>query len=202
MLFLIDLEGIAGSSNGRTSPFGGEYLGSNPSPAAQIMKSIIEEYIGKSGVKYIFEYSDCDDFSILPVEQCRQTYGVCFCGDKIVIGYGGVKQNWGLIGGTIEAGETFDQTFEREIQEESNMKVIKKLPVGYQKVIDTRDGKAIYQLRYVAIVEPYGPFVSDPAGSITEIKLIDPREVKKYFDWRRIGDRIIERSCELLPKLK
>ena len=25
---------IAGSSNGRTSPFGGEYLGSNPSPAA------------------------------------------------------------------------------------------------------------------------------------------------------------------------
>lgn len=26
---------IAGSSNGRTSPFGGEYLGSNPSPAAR-----------------------------------------------------------------------------------------------------------------------------------------------------------------------
>lgn len=27
----------AGSSNGRTSPFGGEYLGSNPSPAASLV---------------------------------------------------------------------------------------------------------------------------------------------------------------------
>ena len=27
-------EHIAGSSNGRTSPFGGEYLGPSPSPAA------------------------------------------------------------------------------------------------------------------------------------------------------------------------
>lgn len=31
MLLLHD---IAGSSNGRTAPFGGVYLGSNPSPAA------------------------------------------------------------------------------------------------------------------------------------------------------------------------
>lgn len=30
----IDRFNIAGSSNGRTSPFGGEYLGSSPSPAA------------------------------------------------------------------------------------------------------------------------------------------------------------------------
>ena len=30
----IDRSYIAGSSNGRTSPFEGEYLGSNPSPAA------------------------------------------------------------------------------------------------------------------------------------------------------------------------
>ena len=32
---LIYFTRIAGSSNGRTSPFGGEYLGSNPSPAAE-----------------------------------------------------------------------------------------------------------------------------------------------------------------------
>lgn len=33
--------GIAGSSNGRTSPFGGEYLGSNPSPAAMKIRDTI-----------------------------------------------------------------------------------------------------------------------------------------------------------------
>ncbi len=166
------------------------------------MKQLTTEYIGRSGVKYIFEYSDCDDFSLLPFEQCTQTYGVCFYEDKMIIGYGGAKQDWGLIGGTIEKGETLDQTFEREIQEESNMKVLKKLPVGYQKVTDTRDGKVIYQLRYVAIVEPYGPFVNDPTGAVTEIKLIDPKDVKNYFDWREIGDRIVERALELLPSLK
>jgi len=166
------------------------------------MKSITSEYIGHSGVKYVFDYSDCDDFSILPTELCIQTYGVCFYDNKIVIGYGGAKHDWGLIGGTIEKGETFDQTFEREIQEESNMKVLKKLPVGYQKVTDTRDGTFIYQLRYVALVEPYGPFIKDATGAVTEIKLIDPKDVKNYFDWGVIGDRVIERALELLPTLK
>ena len=32
----VTVHSIAGSSNGRTSPFGGEYLGSNPSPAARV----------------------------------------------------------------------------------------------------------------------------------------------------------------------
>jgi 8-oxo-dGTP pyrophosphatase MutT (NUDIX family) len=166
------------------------------------MKSITNEYTGHSGVKYIFDYSDCDDFSFLPYDQCTQTYGVCFYEDKMIIGYGGAKQAWGLIGGSIEKGETFDQTFEREIKEESNMKVLKKLPIGYQKVTDTTDGKVFYQLRYVALVEPYGPFENDPAGAITEIKLIDPNNVKDYFNWGAIGDRIIERALELLPALK
>jgi 8-oxo-dGTP pyrophosphatase MutT (NUDIX family) len=163
---------------------------------------ITESYVGYSGVEYLFEYEDCDDFSILPLHQCRQTYGVCFCGDTIVIGYGGQKQAWGLIGGTIEAGETIDQTFAREIQEEANMEVLKKQPIGYQKVTDTRDGSFIYQLRYVAIVRPYGPFIVDPAGSVTEIRLIDPKDYKQFFDWGQIGERIITRAQELFQNMR
>lgn len=162
---------------------------------------ITENYLGNSGVKYVFEYEDADSFADLKYAKCRQAYGVCFCDDHMVIGYGGKKQNWGLIGGTIEAGETFEQTLRREIQEESNMKVLKTLPIGYQKVIDTRDDSHIYQLRYACLVEPLGPFVSDPAGSVTEIKLINPSEYKQYFDWGKIGERIIERALELKSRL-
>lgn len=151
------------------------------------------------GKKFILDYSDCDDFSILPAEQCTQTYGVCFVDDKIVIGLR-AKLYWGLIGGTIEKGETFDETFAREIKEESNMEVLKKIPVGYQKVT-LEEGKVIYQLRYVAIVRPFGPFVEDPAGAIKEIKLIDPKDYKQYFDWGEIGERIIQRALELKSKL-
>jgi len=163
--------------------------------------NITEEYLGYSKVKYILEYSDCDDFSTIPFDQCRQTYGVCFYEGKMIIGYGGNKQQWGLIGGTVEKGETLEQTFIREIREESNMEVLRKAPVGYQKVTDTRDGSFEYQLRYVALVQPLGPFLVDPAGGITEIKLINPADYKEYFNWGKIGDRIISRSIELVDKL-
>jgi 8-oxo-dGTP pyrophosphatase MutT (NUDIX family) len=115
----------------------------------------------------------------------------------MVIGFGGQKQSWGLIGGTVEDGETFEETLKREIQEEANMELLSCLPVGYQKVIDTRDGKEIYQLRYVCTARSHGPFISDPAGAITEIKFIDPKNYKDYFDWGKIGERIIFRALEL-----
>lgn len=164
--------------------------------------NIVENYKGNSGVEYVFEYSDADSFNDLDYNLCRQVYGICFCDDKIVIGYGGQKKDWGLIGGTIERGETFEQTLKREIREESNMEVLKCIPVGYQKVIDTRDGSHIFQLRYACAAHPLGPFVSDPAGGVTEIKMIDPMDYKKYFDWGKIGERMISRALELKNKLK
>ena len=78
------------------------------------------------------------------------------------------------------------------------MKIMTSTPIGYQKV--EIGNKIIYQLRYACIVEPYGEFISDPAGSITEIKLIDPKDYKQYFDWGKIGDRILERALEMLNK--
>ncbi len=160
---------------------------------------MIEEILtGHSGVEYRMQYEDCDDFSILPYAECRQVYGVCFTPEqKIVVVYNGKKGTWGLPGGTIESGETFDQTFRREILEETNMEVLAWKPVGYQKVIDTRDASYAYQLRVVAEIKPLGEFVSDPAGSVSKIAIIDPSEYKKYFDWKRIGDRIMERALTI-----
>ena len=154
-----------------------------------------------NGVEYIFEYSDADSFDGLEKDKCRQTYGVCFCDGKIVFGYSGGRKEYGLIGGTIEEGESFEQTLRREIEEESNMQVLSFLPIGYQKVIDTRDQSYVYQLRYVCVVKPYGPFKEDIMGDIIEIKLVEPKDYKEYLRWGEIGNRIIERAIELLPKL-
>ncbi len=159
------------------------------------------EYIGHSGVKYIFEYFETDSFEHLDYDLCRQTYAACFYGEEIVIVYHGNKNTWGLVGGSIEKGETFEQTLKREIKEESNMEVLNFAPVGYQKCIDTRDSSYIYQLRYACTARPYGTFVSDPAGTITEMKLINPKDHKKYFDWGVIGEKIIERATTLKNNL-
>ena len=166
-----------------------------------VIHSITSEYIGYSGVKYIFEYFDADSFDHLEYNLCRQTYAVCLYDEKMVIVYQGNKKTWGLVGGSIENGETFEETLRREIDEESNMEVLNFMPVGYQKCTDTRDNSYIYQLRYVCTSRPYGPFVSDPAGHITEIKLIDPKNYKQYFDWGVIGDRIVVRALELKSNL-
>lgn len=163
--------------------------------------NIIENYLGKSGVQYVLDYSDCDDFSILPYEKCKQVYSVCYVGNTIVIGYGGKKESWGLIGGTIEKGETFEETLKREVIEESNVQIEKSLPIGYQKVTDTRDGTFVYQLRYVSIGHVLDPFVSDPAGTITKVTFIHPDEYQTYFYWGKIGERIMERAKELRLKL-
>lgn len=143
------------------------------------------------------KYSDFDSFSSLPYDKCQQVYGVCFCKDKMVIVSGeGMDGGWGLVGGHIEKGETFEETLKREIQEETNMRVLKSLPIGVQEVTPP-NGNVKYQLRYWANVEPIGKFEKDPAGNVAEIKLINPKDYKKYFDWGEVGERIMQRAIEL-----
>jgi len=153
------------------------------------------------GEVFDLEYDDVDDFGVLPRELCTQVYGVCFCDGQLVIGFGGKKNAWGLIGGTIEPGETFGETLKREIIEEANMEVLKWLPIGYQKITD-KDGAVKYQLRTACLVKKIGEFTGDVDGSIKEIKLIDPADYKKYFDWGEVGDRIISRAVLLKEKLE
>jgi len=164
------------------------------------MKSplITKEHSGESGVTYILEYFECDSFDHLPQDEITQCYAVAFHGDKIVIVHNGKKDTWGLVGGSVEKGETLEQTLFREIKEESNMKVISYKPIGYQKVTDkVNPQKPFYQLRYFAKVEPYGAFESDPAQSVDRILEINPADYKKYFDWFEIGDVIMNRALDL-----
>lgn len=159
---------------------------------------LTNEYVGRSGVKYLFEYFDCDDFNVLPQDKISQCYAIAFHGDKFLIVNNTAKAGqYTPVGGTVEPGENPDETLKREIQEESNMKVTSFRPIGYQLVSDTTGvQKPYYQLRYFAIVEPIGPFIADPAGKVTEIVHCTKEDYKKYFDWGKIGDRIIERAME------
>lgn len=154
-------------------------------------------YTDHKGNTFIFEYTDADSFDHLDTTKCTQTYGVCFCDGKIVFGYSRGRKEYGLIGGTIEEGESFEQSLRREIQEESNMEILSFKPIGYQKVIDTKDQSFTYQLRYMCVVTPLGPFLGDPMGDIVEIKLVNPEDYKEYLKWGDIGNRIVERAMSL-----
>lgn len=145
----------------------------------------------KNGQKARFEYEESDSFDHLDVERVKQVYGVCFFEDKMIV----VKSEftWILPGGTRESGESIEQTLRREIKEETNMEVLEWKPVGIQTVY-LEGLKPFFQLRTACKVKPYGVFKSDPDGDITEIKLIDPKDYKDYFDWGEIGNQIISRA--------
>jgi len=156
----------------------------------------INETILYLGQEYHLEYKDTDRFSMLPYDKCKQVYGVCFYGNKIVVGFSRKMKKWSLIGGTIEPGELFTQTLRREVQEESNMKALTLEFIGVQDVYEA--GGICRQARFFCVAEPYGPFVSDPDGDIVEIKLIDPVDYKKYFDWKIVGEHLMNRVIEML----
>ena len=103
---------------------------------------------------------------------------------------------WTPIGGHVEAGESYEEAAIREVQEESNMKALTLEFIGVQDVYEA--GGICRQARFFCVAEPYGPFVSDPDGDIVEIKLIDPVDYKKYFDWKIVGEHLMNRVIEML----
>ena len=160
---------------------------------------IESKIINFDGTTTLLVYEDTDSFEFLDSKKVKQSYGVCLINGKMVIVLNGKKSTWGLVGGSIEEGESYEDCLKREIKEESNMKVIDFKPIGFQTV--HMGDEVFHQLRYVCTVEPYSDFVSDPDGKITEIKLVDPKDYKQYFDWGRVGDRIVVRALELKSKL-
>ncbi len=154
---------------------------------------------GLGQVLDIVYYEGLDPTQDLEGKIFQGVHAFCFYGDKLVIVYADKKGYWTPPGGGIEPGETYEEAVVREVKEETNMKVLCQQLIGFQDIYEP--DRIVRQTRSFCTVEPYGDFISDPDGDITEIKLIDPEDYKKYFDWLKIGERIIERALELKSKL-
>lgn len=146
-------------------------------------------------------YRDIESLEELDGRTVHGVHAYCFCGDELVIVYSDMKGYWTPPGGGVEQGETIEDAVVREVLEETNMRVLKQRIIGYQDISDPH--RVTTQTRSVCIVEPVGPFVADvdPEGDVTEIKLIDPKDIKKYFDWGEVGEHILERAFILKETL-
>ncbi|MFA6405446.1 MAG: NUDIX hydrolase [Candidatus Paceibacterota bacterium] len=160
---------------------------------------IKSQLTNRSGQKLdIIYYEGVDPNKNLEGKILSGVHGFCFYNGKLVIVYAENKKYWTPPGGAIEPGETYEQAVIREVLEETNMKVLHQELIGYQDIYEPN--RTIRQTRSFCIVEPYGEFTGDPDGDITEIKLIDPKDLKQYIDWKEIGDRILERAVEMFKK--
>lgn len=139
-------------------------------------------------------YNDINSELDLHDKKIQGVHAYCFCGDKLVVVYN-QKGYWTPPGGGVEEGENVRTAVRREVKEETNMNVLKQRFIGCQDITEPKG--VVSQTRSICIVEPIGPFVSDPDGDVTKIELIDPKDYKKYFDWGEIGDHIMQRALEL-----
>jgi len=149
----------------------------------------------RSGQVLDVVYREDDPLKDTENKRLNAVHGFCFFGDKMVIVYADSKGYWGPPGGGIEDGENYEEATVREVLEETNMKVLYQELIGYQDVSEPQG--TVRQTRSFCIVEPVGDFASDPDGEVTEIKLIDPKDYKQYFDWGEIGERIMQRALEI-----
>lgn len=163
------------------------------------MTEIKSTFVNRSNQKLSIVYSEDDPLKDLDGKILQAVHAFCFCDDKLVIVYSAAKGYWAPPGGGIESGETFEEAVIREVKEETNMKVLDQKFIGYQDIY--APDRIVRQTRSVCIVEPYGPFVSDPDGDVTDIKLIDPKDYKQYFDWGEIGDRLMERALQIKAQI-
>lgn len=145
-------------------------------------------------------YEDAEAIQDLGVRTIKAVHMYCFYRGKLVVVWAEDKQYWTLPGGGIEEGETIEEAVIREVEEESNMKVLKQVLLGVQDIFEGEN--IVSQTRSLCIVEPHGPFISDPDGDITQIKLVDPSDLKQYVDWGEIGDHLLERALKMVRKME
>lgn len=155
-----------------------------------------ESFVNKIGIKIETTYFEGNPLENLEGVKIGGVRGWCFCDGKFVVV--GRPGHWGTPGGAIEKDETIDQALNRETKEEANMKIINRVLIGYQDFYTPTYTSR--QIIYFCEVEPIGEFISDPDGDVTEVKLIDPRDYKEYFDWGKISDYVMQKSLQILSK--
>jgi len=150
----------------------------------------------KTGQPVHAYYEEVDDFSHLPQDKIKSVCAFCYMDNKFLI----VKNEgrWEPIAGHVEPREKANEALVREVKEESNMRILKFFPVGFQY----HHEEGFYQTRYFCLVEPYGPFISDPDGDVTEIKLIESEEFLTYINWKGTSTLIKEKCLKIIKSLK
>ncbi len=164
---------------------------------------IVNKYHGRSGDDYLFQYYESDSIDHLPKGKLSQVQIIAFHNEKMLIVNNANKfDTYSPVGGGIESYEHPEECLARELKEESNMRALEYKLIGYQKCTNLSNPvkPEEYQLRYFAKVEPIGPFTPecDPDGDVTELLEIDPKDYKKYFDWGKVSDVIVNRALKYL----
>lgn len=114
----------------------------------------------------------------------KQVQAVPFTDSEHILLYKHIDGYYGLPGGSIEPGESFEKALKREVFEESGAEVIDCGLIGYVKDMQVEPlGETKYQLRYWAKVKLLDSPINDPAGKAIEREIVPIDEVITKLNW-------------------
>lgn len=106
---------------------------------------------------------------------------------------------WQLPGGKSEADESINQTIDRELLEEVDVKTKTIIDLGYNEVVNLQTNEKYYQLRFIAYLDKELDQTTDPDKNfIWERKWVPLREVKEYIKWGNAGNAMFDDAINLI----
>jgi 8-oxo-dGTP pyrophosphatase MutT (NUDIX family) len=116
-----------------------------------------------------------------PPAETTQALGICFTARRSIVLVTLNGQEWDLPGGTIESGETLEETRASEVREEACARVLRCSYIGCQRVEDQDSGApAHYQTRFWARVE-LDRF--RPEYEMIARRLVSPGDFRTTLSW-------------------
>lgn len=143
---------------------------------------------------FIFELYFDSNFSEIP-HKVKQSLGVVLNENSEVLLVSEDNIRWTLPGGTVEPGETLEQTLLREVYEETAVQIDESTikPFFYNvisEIIDNKEEYAATQVRFFARVERVDKFLGDPGGNMRFRKFVPINELDNHLKWGKTTDWI------------
>jgi len=151
------------------------------------------------GTGHELELYESDDISDLKfINQCQ---AVPFVDENNIVLFKHIDGYYSLPGGTVEKGESFEETLKREVMEESACEILESQLIGYVKDTELSSGKVKYQLRYWAKVKPLDQPIQDPAGKAIGREIVNINEANEKLGWGERGQVLLDLAKRKYKKI-
>lgn len=159
--------------------------------------NLVSQIVDWQGMNIRYTWVPGNDESVF--RPFRQVYGIVF-NDKdevLVIEEDG---KWKIPGGSVESGETAEETFRREFIEEADVTLKNIKFIGAQKVEFLKygnpnldEGDRFFQLRFIAEVDELQAQTPDPDGGETHPRKFVPFEdLYEMHNWGKTGQAMFD----------
>jgi 8-oxo-dGTP pyrophosphatase MutT (NUDIX family) len=148
---------------------------------------------------YVEEIFSLDTVEGLP--SISQVQALCFMDKDTIVLYENIQGFYGNPGGSLEGDETWEIALKRELIEEAQLKLIKGVVIGVERVHYPESNTYTYFLRIAAQVELIDAPIQDPDGKGIGRKVVGIEKYVEELGWGKKGEVLLALAKKKLDRL-